>query len=209
MCCLFCGEIDGYAEMCYRIGMPRLKGQKPKKPLVITDSFLTEYAGGRFIGKPSESTDPYLWAVFQEFRRNLEPTVPKKRPKDADKHYRYSPKQMYDNVMKYFEVTIMMGNPLTLSGMARFLGMTTVDLFNFRKNENLHKAYDFIHDCVGFVEMHYELALNKKQNPAGSIFALKNIGWRDKLEIDAKLTPGALTDEERAAQQRRLAKFSE
>jgi hypothetical protein len=185
--------------------MPRTKGTKTGKPVIVDDKFVEEYMKGA----DGVEADPYLVAMFHEFKRQVDEVVPKKRSKHLDKRYRYSPLQMWNNVCRYFEATILMGNPLTVSGMGRFLGMTSQGLFTFRKNPNLDDGYNFIHDCIAFIEMYNEISLHKRQNPAGSIFVLKNMGWKDKIELDARVTAGALTDEERVAAQRRLAKFNE
>ena len=73
----------------------------------------------------------------------------------------------------------------------------------------LMRKLGFLKDCVEFVENYIEFTGQKKQNPAFNIFWLKNRGWKDKFEIEASSTQGALTEEEREEAQRRIKQFSE
>lgn len=88
----------------------------------------------------------------------------------------------------------------TWTGLALFLGFAGRDSLNdyLKKPEFFHS----VKKALSRIEEQYENGLFGK-NPAGSIFALKNFGWRDKYEFDGKTTvednridPSKLTDEE-------------
>jgi hypothetical protein len=124
--------------------------------------------------------------------------------------YRYTPIQMLKNTLAYFRVSIENGQPLTISGIAVFNGMKRDDFYNhIYHNKNRDPAFDFLDECVDFVEMYIEYTGQKKQNPAFQIFWLKNRGWKDKIEIEASTNQAALTEDERESAQKRLAAFSE
>ncbi len=72
-------------------------------------------------------------------------------------------------------------NPPTVTGLALFLG------FAQRKSLLDYKGKDefcnTIKRAVTCIEAAYEQRLSEN-NPTGAIFALKNMGWSDKQEID-------------------------
>jgi hypothetical protein len=121
---------------------------------------------------------------------------------------------MWTNIKSFFDLTIEYGQPLTITGMALFAGMDREYLNNMALHgrsgdSTLPKELYFLMDCRKFVENYNEFAAHKKQNPAGPIFILKNFGWKDKFEIEASSTQGALTEQEREAAQKRIQAFSE
>jgi len=70
----------------------------------------------------------------------------------------------------------------TIAGLAFFLGFESrQSMYDYRKKEN-HFSY-IIKRAMLFMENHYEMILQGKA-PTGSIFALKNMGWKDKTEVD-------------------------
>lgn len=77
----------------------------------------------------------------------------------------------------------------TLAGLAYFLGVDRQTLYNYKDRPEF---FDIIKKATDFVEARYEERLIYENNPTGVIFALKNMGWKDKQEIDQKTT---LTDE--------------
>jgi hypothetical protein len=81
----------------------------------------------------------------------------------------------------YFAEKEMLNQTPTWSGLARYLG------FESRKSlDDYGKKPEFsysIKKALLRIEEIYEQNLFGR-NPAGSIFALKNFGWRDKQEIE-------------------------
>lgn len=74
-------------------------------------------------------------------------------------------------------------NPITITGLAYFLGFESRQSFY-----DYEKRPDFsyiIKRARLYVESMYELRL-QGDKPTGSIFALKNMGWTDRQEIDQK-----------------------
>lgn len=71
--------------------------------------------------------------------------------------------------------------PPTLTGLCLFLGFATLkSLYEYKKKE----GFDYsIKRALTIVEHGYEMSL-RKAAPAGSIFALKNMGWKDKTEVE-------------------------
>lgn len=152
----------------------------------------------------------YLMSIFQVLRRNIKGTVPLKTPKHVTNKPRYTPIQMYRNVMKYMEVTIEAGQPLTITAMALFMGINKSAFFTTLNHRGFPLPdYQFMYDCADFIESYNEYSAHRKMNPAGPIFILKNFGWKDKFEVEASSTKGALTEEERENAQKRIAGFSE
>lgn len=120
---------------------------------------------------------------------------------------------MWDGIKKYLKVSIESLQPLTITGIALFSGASRDMLLNVSarstKKNPIPGEFSFLKEVVGFVEMYNEYAVHKKQNPAGPIFILKNFGWKDKIEIEASSTQGALSEQEREETQKRLQGFSE
>jgi hypothetical protein len=90
--------------------------------------------------------------------------------------------------------------PPTITGLALHLGFASRQSF-YDYEERGEYSY-IIKNARLRVEKGYELRLHRN-NPTGSIFALKNMGWSDKQEIDQKTTfedkrldLSKLTDEE-------------
>lgn len=84
-------------------------------------------------------------------------------------------------VEEYFETE----KSPTWSGLALYMGFESrQSLEEYKKREGF--TYP-IKKALLRIELIYESNL-QKQNPAGSIFALKNFGWQDKQEISQKTT---------------------
>lgn len=78
------------------------------------------------------------------------------------------------------EEVIYQGEPITISGLAYFLGFESrQSLYDYEKREGF--SY-IIKKARLKVESEYEKKLSSR-NPTGSIFALKNMGWADRSEI--------------------------
>jgi len=188
----------------------------PKPPVVIDKKFLADYQKSLTpkkmmygLTKPQQNDKDYLMGMFLCLKMALEDKVIDKFPDEDLKKYRYTPREMFTNIMKYFEVSITQGQPLTITGVGLFCGIRKQDFYELRTRPTLHPAFQFLKDAAEFVEMYNEYAAHKKMNPAGPIFILKNFGWKDKQEIELSSNKGALTDEERELAQKRLGNFSE
>ena len=68
----------------------------------------------------------------------------------------------------------------TITGLANALDTSRETLMNYEKKE---AYFDTIKNAKGKIEEEYEIDLRKKGN-SGSIFALKNFGWKDKQEVE-------------------------
>jgi len=73
------------------------------------------------------------------------------------------------------------GETITISGLALYLGFESRQSFyDYEK----HEEFSYIIKKARFrVECSYEKRLDSK-NPTGAIFALKNMGWKDKHEVE-------------------------
>jgi hypothetical protein len=84
---------------------------------------------------------------------------------------------------------------VTITGLALFLGFCNrASMYDYKDKTEFTNT---IKKATAVIEMYYEKGLMSKYS-TGSIFALKNHGWSDKVEqeITTKETP--LTQEERA-----------
>lgn len=71
----------------------------------------------------------------------------------------------------------------TLAGLAYHLGINRQTLYNYKERPEF---LDIIKKATEYVESQYEQRLIYGNNPTGLIFALKNMGWKDKQELDQK-----------------------
>lgn len=72
--------------------------------------------------------------------------------------------------------------PPTITGLCFFLGFESRQSFHdYSKNEEFSYT---IKRARLRVEFEYEKSLNNSKNPTAQIFALKNLGWVDRQEID-------------------------
>ena len=92
-----------------------------------------------------------------------------------------SPEDFDAKVLEYHQYCKAEQEPVTWTGLALYLG------FSSRQSIDEYAKYDGFSDSVKkaktLVEWEYEKRLIQGQ-PAGPIFALKNMGWSDKQEID-------------------------
>ena len=203
--------------------MSRTKGAKNKNRGAISDEKAAELALARqknisnspTLTKMSTIDRNYLKSMLGAFVVAVEPTLIDGEIPNTNKKFKYTPKQMFANIVKFFEVSLDMGQPLTITGMAMFCGMSREYVLNLslgKPTGNMEKVpeeYGFLIEARRFVENYNEYAAHKKQNPAGPIFILKNFGWKDKLEIEAHSNGAALSEEERKVAQERIHNFSE
>jgi hypothetical protein len=90
-----------------------------------------------------------------------------------------TPEDLHTLVNSYFEST----TKWTLSGLAVYLGIDRKTLYNYEEKDEF---FHIIKKARAKVESIYEERAIYENNPTGVIFALKNMGWTDKKEIDEK-----------------------
>lgn len=83
-------------------------------------------------------------------------------------------------VKEYFDQT----NRPTLSGLAVFLEIDRQTLYNYKERDEF---FDIIKKATAKVESIYEERAIYENNPTGVIFALKNMGWTDRMENQTNL----------------------
>src|SRR4051812_24686350 len=94
---------------------------------------------------------------------------------------------LQQKVEQYFAHIKETGEAATITGIALWLGFESRQSFyDYEESEEFSYA---IKRSRLKVEHEYELCLHK-QSPTGAIFALKNMGWKDKSEVDQKVTGG-------------------
>jgi hypothetical protein len=77
--------------------------------------------------------------------------------------------------------------PATITGLALYLGFDgRQSLYDYRDKQEFSVI---IKKAISRVEHNYEKALSY-QSPTGAIFALKNMGWKDKVEQEVKVPDG-------------------
>ena len=90
---------------------------------------------------------------------------------------KYTVEELTAKVNEYFETQ----ERQTLAGLALFLGIDRQTLYNYRERDEF---FDIIKESVNRVEAKYEERLIYENAPTGVIFALKNMGWKDKSEVE-------------------------
>jgi hypothetical protein len=86
-----------------------------------------------------------------------------------------SPEILEKLVDEYFDST----NRPTLSGLAVFLNCDRHTIYNYKERDEF---FHIIKKATSLVESIYEERAIYENNPTGVIFALKNMGWSDKVE---------------------------
>ena len=89
--------------------------------------------------------------------------------------------ELSDLIADYFDST----ERPTLSGLAVFLEIDRQTLYNYKERDEF---FDMIKKATAKVESIYEERAIYENNPTGVIFALKNMGWTDRVAND--LTSG-------------------
>ena len=90
-----------------------------------------------------------------------------------------TPEKLQEAIDKY----IVTESRPTLAGLAYHLGIDRHTLYNYKERPYF---FHIIKKSTDYVEATYEERLIYQQNPTGVIFALKNMGWKDKQELDQK-----------------------
>lgn len=88
-----------------------------------------------------------------------------------------SPEELEKMVNDYFEKT----EKVTLAGLAVHLGMSRSSLYNYAERD---QYLDIIKKARQKIESRYEEKMIYDDKPTGVIFALKNMGWRDRTETE-------------------------
>ena len=84
-----------------------------------------------------------------------------------------------DAIQAYFDKQMEDGLPITISGLAYALGFVSrQSLYDYKEREEF--SY-ILKRATFFVESQYEGKLSGT-TPTGAIFALKNMGWKDRNE---------------------------
>lgn len=85
--------------------------------------------------------------------------------------------------------TTFQKEPITITGLALYLGFESrTSFYDYEK----HEEFSYIIKKARLkVESEYEAKLSRN-NPTGSIFALKNMGWKDTSEIKHHIPKGIL-----------------
>lgn len=89
------------------------------------------------------------------------------------------PKEKPEDETKYEKVVIRYPEPPTITGVALFLGFESRQ--SFYDYEKRPEFSYIVKKARLIVENGYEKRLGN-QSPTGAIFALKNMGWKDKVE---------------------------
>ena len=96
---------------------------------------------------------------------------------------KYTPTDLQAKIDEYFATE----QKPTIAGLAVFLEMDRQTLYNYRERDEF---FDILKRAVNKVEAKYEGRLIYENNPTGVIFALKNMGWKDKTEQDVRVEGG-------------------
>jgi hypothetical protein len=97
---------------------------------------------------------------------------------------KFTPEELQGLFDKYFQECKDNGEPLTITGLALAAGTSRETLSNYEKREEF---FDIIKNAHTKVEHGYEKRLADTAC-TGAIFALKNMGWKDKHEVESTNT---------------------
>lgn len=90
-----------------------------------------------------------------------------------------TPEQLEAAIQDYFDTQVKNKSNITISGLAYNLGFESrQSIYDYKEREEF--SY-ILKRATFFVESCYEDKLSGT-TPTGAIFALKNMGWRDKVE---------------------------
>lgn len=114
-----------------------------------------------------------------------------------------NPKDLEKKIQKYLATTELTGDPLTISGLCYHCGFESRQSFyDYEKKD----AFSYTIKRARFaIEVSYEKNLHSK-TPAGSIFALKNLGWSDNQQIKHEITHSDISDDELVSRINKLFK---
>jgi len=97
--------------------------------------------------------------------------------------------ELAEAVTNYFEYCLEEGKPFQVTGLALFLGFAHRCSLDDQEARGGDFSY-IIKRARSFVESSYEGRLmdTEGNSVTGAIFALKNMGWKDKTEVDSNHT---------------------
>lgn len=168
---------------------------------------MTNIKGTSQVALKEQAASNAMLRMLDAFELQTRPHVPKRFT--GNKKSLITPLVLYNNTINYFRACICEGVPITMSGIASMNGMRKDDFATKRLEKKGDKDWRCLEDLTYFVETYMEFSGQLARNPAFQIFWLKNRNWKDKVDIEAHTTVGALTEEERAEAQKRIANFSE
>lgn len=92
------------------------------------------------------------------------------------------PEDLANKILEFIEYSEEQGDSLTITGLCLYLGFESRSSFDKQAERDDDFSY-IVKRAKMVIEQRYEEGLN---SPActGSIFALKNMGWKDKTEVD-------------------------
>lgn len=88
-----------------------------------------------------------------------------------------TPEQMAKIINDYFEN--IAENKITITGLCLALGLDKSTFYDYEKREGYK---EIVNRARLIVENSYEISL-RENGRTGDIFALKNFGWRDSVEV--------------------------
>jgi hypothetical protein len=122
-----------------------------------------------------------MMEINREETGDLEPK--KDKPRFVGRPLKFkTPKALQEVVSKYFEETPHA--EWTVTGLALVVGSKQL----IQDYEARDGYSEIIKRAKLMVEHSYELALKKNKNSTGAIFALKNMDWKDKTEVDNNIS---------------------
>ncbi len=108
-----------------------------------------------------------------------------------------SAKELERKGLAYFKECEEKKEPVTITGLALALDTNRHTLCNYEDRELF---FHTIKKLKAMVEHAYEKQMWKANNPAAGVFALKQLGWTDRqdVNVNASLRPSSYTEEEEA-----------
>lgn len=101
-----------------------------------------------------------------------------------------TPEEFDAKVDEYYQRSKENDEPITWTGLAIFLG------FSSRQSIDEYLKYEGFSDSVKRAKLLVEWSYERRlfgPNAAGPIFALKNMGWTDRQEVDHRSGDGSMT----------------
>jgi len=94
--------------------------------------------------------------------------------------------KLMEKIEEYFDTTEPKFQ--TRAGLCVFLGITKMTFHNYKNGSQGEEIKEACEWACTRLENKYEVDLNLKPNPTGPIFALKQYGWKDNQEVEAKVS---------------------
>jgi predicted transcriptional regulator len=90
--------------------------------------------------------------------------------------YLFSPSEISKKTIEYFRYCVDSEQPFMVTGLCLYIGISRRGLLKLEKSSN-ERFVPIIEKGKQFIESYLEMQCHSKQNPAVSIFILKNMGW--------------------------------